>query len=190
MNYETFCSNVRIRLDYLHIEYTRLPSQYEMYKNTIGLIFRAENAKEAQSVLEAYAYLTKNYKKVAKVMNDKKWVALNEAHFAEGRVSLKRSINKNLIYVTNYLSKTVHVLSVDDTEYRQLEYRKPKEKIDFTYESKFEDGEYYIYSKSGLRYPIAKYSIIKDRKLFFIRIEILKENSDHTEISEVALRHL
>lgn len=186
---ESFCNDVRISLDYLHIEYTRLPSQYEMYKNTIGLIFRAVSTKEAESVFKSYAFLTNNYKKVSKVMNDKKWIALEPAHFVEGRISLKRNINKNLIYVTNYLSKEIQILSAGEKEYRQIEYIKPKEKIDLLYESTLENEEYLVFKKGGLRYPVAKYSYVKDKKCFFIRIELLDEEINRDEIIELAFRH-
>ena len=190
MNNESFCSEVRIGLDYLHIEYTRLPSQYEMYKNTIGLIFRAESPKEAESVFKSYVFLTKNYKKVSKVMSDKKWIALEPAHFAEGRISLKRSINKNLIYVTNYLSKTPQVFSVAEKEYRQVEYIKSNTKTDLPYESILEDGVYNVFHKGGLRYPLAKYTYGKDGKYFFIRIEMIDETINRDEIIELAFTNI
>ena len=201
---ENFRADVRVRLDYLHIEQTRFPSVYELYKNAIGLLFRAETGLEAINILEAYKFLTDHYEKVRKAMSDKKWVALDTAHFAIGRVSLKRKINKNLIYITNYLSKEPQIFGVDKNEFKQEPYVKPKGKVKTTYDSVYDSGEYYLFKKGSnkdYKNAVAKYSSGRDKKLFFVRIELLNtkqinskdaiadymKSSEITEIMELTL---
>ena len=183
---ESFRSNVRIRLDFLNIEQTRFPSKYELYKNATALLFRTENALEAINILEAYKFLTDNYEKVRKAMSDRKWIALDAAHFAIGRVSLKRRINTHLLFVTNYLSKEPQVLSVSKDEFKQEPYVRPKDTNKAMYDSTYNNGEYYLFEKgSSKNYKdaIAKYSTGRDGNLFFVRIELL--NSKYINNQEV-----
>ena len=188
---ENFRADVRIRLDFLHIEQTRFPTIHELYKNAISLLFRANNALETVNVLEAYHFLTNHYEKVRKAMSDKKWVALETAHFAIGRIPLKRKINKNLIYVTNYLSKDSVILYVDGNEFKQELYNKPKEKNKPTLDCVFCNGEYYLFKKNTNKYienAVAKYVTGRNGKLFFVRIELL--NNKHINYKEVMKNYL
>ena len=176
---ENFRSNVRIKLDYLHIKQTIFPDVNELYKNAIRLLFKAENAFETINILDAYKFLTNHYEKVRKAMSDSKWVALDSAHFAIGRVSLKRKTNNNLIYITNYLSKKPQVFYVSKNEFKQEPYVRQKGKKNPIYDSIYNNGEYYLFKKGSsenYKDAIAKYSTGRDGELFFVRIELLNGN--------------
>lgn len=181
---ENFRSDVRIRLDYLHIEQTRFPSKYELYKNAISLLFRTENALESINILEAYNFLIEHYEKVRKAMSDKKWVALDTAHFAIGRVSLKRKINKNLIYITNYLSKEPQMFYADKNEFKQEPFVRSRQKNKPPYDTVYDNGEYYLFKKGSnkdYKNAIGKYSTGRYKKSFFARIELLNTKQINTK---------
>lgn len=186
---KSFCSEVILRLSFLHLSQSKIPTLDDIKKAAFSSLFKASDAFEAVNVLGSYEFLVEHYEKVIKAMNSKKWSTMDVSSLYrfDGFISKKAKNNPRLIFITDYFSSFPQSLSLNNGEVLIENFIIGQQEATSSYSSLYDNGDYYLFEKEYARgkkkkdidfkKAIAKYCYVKGHHHFFVMIELLNSIS-------------